>query len=55
MSSSQALGRRNFLRNSGIAAFAILGTGALAACTSAASSIAVVVAGETFARCVMYR
>ncbi|WP_330249917.1 ABC transporter substrate-binding protein [Nocardia sp. NBC_00565] len=37
MSSSQALVRRNFLRNSGIAAFAILGTGALAACTSAVS------------------
>ncbi|MEU8898347.1 ABC transporter substrate-binding protein [Nocardia sp. NPDC048505] len=37
MSSTQAapIGRRNFLRNTGIAAFAILGTGALAACTSA--------------------
>ncbi|WP_194815123.1 ABC transporter substrate-binding protein [Nocardia sp. XZ_19_385] len=29
------IGRRSFLRNTGIAAFAILGTGALAACTSA--------------------
>ncbi|WP_406232434.1 ABC transporter substrate-binding protein [Nocardia sp. NBC_01009] len=36
MSSSPGpLGRRNFLRTTGIAAFAILGTGALAACTSA--------------------
>ncbi|WP_329412919.1 ABC transporter substrate-binding protein [Nocardia vinacea] len=33
----QGVGRRNFLRNTGIAAFAILGTGALAACSSAVS------------------